>query len=614
MNSQIITKDSFEDCLEKLKSAKVISFDLETSGLNPFNNDKIAGVGFYLPEIKEGFYLPFNHQPKMQMSLFEKNDSENLDMKLLDELKPVFDSPEKTFIGHNLKFDMKFLRKFGVEVNGILRDTMILSWLEDENRDSFALKMIGKEYESDAAELLDEVKNEIKTQKLENYSFVGIELLGKYCIKDCYLSNLIYEGIYKKLIEQDMEEAIDQEMKLIKVLMNMEYSGLLIDKPKLLKQMIEVDERLMNLEQDMKDISGMGDINFRSPIQIKKIVFDNLGLEPLAHTPKGAPKVDDEFLMNNFEEPFCQKLYEYRGTYKIKTSYLLPFLSLMDSENRLHCNFWQHGTVTGRLSCHEPNMQALPNRFSSSREKHHLELSKQRTYEIRDLFVAPENSSLVFMDYEQMELRVFAIYADEQNMLDTFIRGDDVHAENAKSIFGELPSKEENEQEYKRLRQWAKSISFGIIYGMGTKSLAKFMQLDFDETELFYSKYMDTFPNIQKFMHNVDSMIRKRGYSRTWKKRRRRFTNVGESYKAVNAIIQGSCADIVKQAMIRCNDLIEGKQTKMILQIHDELVFEVPDSEKDLIPKLADLCTDFPEFKDILKIETRVSKQWSGEK
>jgi len=476
-----------------------------------------------------------------------------------EDIRPYLEDEEYIKVAHNAKFDILMMHSVGISVKGKVYDTMIMSQLVDENTpnslDASAKQHLRTILKSDK---IKEYFKEQKTLKKDQcYADVPDDIIVPYARKDVEVTARLFYELKTKLEDEALWQLFESECELIKVLVDMELKGMKIDVPYFSTEIAHIKPEIDNLEKEIYRLAGK-EFNIRSPKQLAEVI-SSFGIE-LKKTQKGNPKTDVEEL-KQMNHPLPKAILKYREAYKFYKTY---FIGLLDSHvaGVIHCKLNQCGTVTGRFSSSNPNLQNL-----------HKEDTR-----VRRGFICRENYTNFYIDYEQMEYRVFAAYANDPYLISQISAGLDFH----QIIADELDIPRKN----------AKTLNFGLIYGMGTHSLAKQLGIRIYQAERYKQKYFDRFENVFPFLNRVHQTISERGFVFNMFNRRRRM-NKSEAYKAVNALIQGCCADIVKKTMVKVYNYLKPYRSNLILQVHDELVIEVHKEEIFVVPHIKDIMENW---------------------
>ncbi len=520
----------------------IVAFDTETDGLE---NPNIVGFSFAF-EKSRAYYVPINH--------FYLGVSDQIPQnKALEAIEKILD---KKVIGHNLKFDFKMLKKYGLTIPTPYADTMILAWILDPDS-PVGLDSVAKRY-------LDHTNIKFKeiVGKNKNFAEVDIQEAAKYAAEDAIITLKLYEILKDKIWKEVKWDIENIEMPFVNLLIDIESQGIKLDIEYMQKLQTEISAKLSNLTEEIYKLAG-SEFNIKSTKQLAYILFEVLKLPVKRKTKTGYST--DEKVLNSLKDahPIIPKLLEYRKLEKLQSTYVIPLqeYAKKDPNHRIYTNFLQTGTATGRLSSKNPNLQNIPTSTDIN---------------IRDAFVAEKE--FVSLDYSQIELRLLAHFSKDEHLINAFLEDKDIHLETAVKIFGEEKAKE--------YRSVAKSINFGLIYGMGPKKLSETINVSTKEAKEFIQKYFASFPTVKTFLENTKADAREKGYVETLLKRRRFFdfaaanarTIANFEREAVNTIFQGSAADIIKKAMIEIKSIFP--KAKMLLQIHDELIFEIDSREE----------------------------------
>ncbi|MBF0440920.1 MAG: DNA polymerase I, partial [Oligoflexales bacterium] len=561
----------FESLLNELLACSHFCFDTETTGLD-IKVDKPIGISFSLKG-KTAFYLPL-----------VRTHAGTLDINcVIPKIKKIFEDKNKLKIGHNIKFDIQMLSNLGIPVEGPLADTMIAAHLLESNLRSYGLDACCLRY-------LDYAK--IPSASLIGHDAsismlnVDIDRLTTYACEDADLTLRLYDYLYPLLEKQGLLSVFHEiEMPLVPILAQMEQEGIFVDAETLLGLSEKMEEDISRLTDRIHEIAGES-FNINSTKQLQHIIFEKLKIhEELGITkiPKTKSGYSTNFtvLEQLAAHPLAQNLLEYRSITKLKSTYVDSLPQIINKNSgRVHTSFHQTGTATGRLSSSDPNIQNIPIRSALGKE-------------IRKSFRAKDAShSLFSADYSQIELRLLAHLAKENNLIEAFASGKDIHTSTASKIFSVAPKDVTPDQ-----RSQAKAINFGIIYGMGPQRLAKETGVSLQEAKNFIEKYFESYPGIRGYVNDSIAFAREHEFTVTISGRRRplpeingdnKLAVVGAQNIAVNSPVQGSAADLIKIAMIKVqkNLLSSNLHAKMLLQVHDELVFECPNEELEAAMRL----------------------------
>jgi DNA polymerase-1 len=564
----ILDETLFGDWLERLRAADLFAFDTETTSLD-YMQAEIVGVSFAV-STDEAAYVPLAHRYAGAPQQLDRD-------RVLGALRPLLEDPERPKVGQNLKYDASVLARHGIELRGIVFDTMLESYVLDStasrhDMDSLALKYLGRStthYEDVAG----------KGAKQIGFDQVGIDEAAAYAAEDAEVTLSLHHRLWPMLQAEERLASVfrDIEMPLVPVLSRMERRGALLDCDLLWQQSQELGQRLQALEEEVHNLAGEV-FNLGSTKQLGEILFERLGLPVLKKTPKGAPSTAEEVLQElALDYPLPRLLLEHRGLSKLKSTYTDKLPAMVNpATGRIHTSYHQAVTATGRLSSSDPNLQNIPIRTAEGRR-------------IRQAFVAPEGYRIVAADYSQIELRIMAHLSGDDGLLAAFRENLDVHSATAAEVFGVPLDSVTAEQ-----RRRAKAINFGLIYGMSAFGLARQLRLDRGEAQRYIDVYFQRYPGVQDYMERTRALAHEQGYVETLFGRRLYLPEINARNKmrqqaaertAINAPMQGSAADIIKRAMLDVEQWLDrdGVDARMIMQVHDELVLEVAEASLDAV-------------------------------
>jgi DNA polymerase I len=567
----IADKKQFEALLKKLESKKLFAFDTETTSLN-YMNAEIVGLSFATDE-NDAVYIPVAHD--------YPGAPEQLDRDyVLTTLKPLLEDTALKKIGQNLKYDKEVLANYDIALNGIEFDTMLESYVYNSTASRHDMNSLALKYLTHKCISYEEVAG--KGAKQICFSEVDINTAAEYAAEDAEVTLKLHKYFWPKL-EKDapLKKVFESiEVPLINVLSKIERLGVLIDKDALGKQSIELATRIKELEEEAYETAGKI-FNMGSPKQLREILFEELGIPVIKKTPTGQPSTAEEVMRDlALDYPLPKLILEYRSLSKLKSTYVdaLP-QQINQKTGRVHTSFHQAVASTGRLSSSNPNLQNIPIRAEEGRR-------------IRQAFIAPKGYKMVAADYSQVELRIMAHLSGDKGLLDAFAHGADIHSSTASQVFG-VPL----ENVDKEFRRRAKAINFGLIYGMSSFGLAKQLQVDRNTAQEYIDEYFRQYPGVKAYMENTRKQARQEGYVETVFGRRLYLPNINARNMmqqkaaeriAINAPMQGTAADIIKLAMINIDKALSASDmdAKMILQVHDELIFEVAEKNCEALVKL----------------------------
>jgi len=563
----ILTESQLDAWLAKIAAAPLVCFDTETTGLDPLAS-KLVGMSFAVTA-GEAAYLPLGHN--------YTGAPQQLDFNVtLAKVKPILENPAILKVGQNLKFDRHILANHGIQMGGIAHDTLLQSYvLESHQRhdmDNLAMRHLGV-----TTMTFEEVAG--KGAKQMPFGQVSIEKAAEYAAEDADITLQLHQALHPQIERDDKLGYVYRtiEMPVLEILYDIERTGVLIDSKMLHAQSHELGTKLLQLEQKAHELAGQP-FNLGSPKQLQEILFTKLGIKPLKKTPTGAPSTDEDVLQElALDHPLPKILLEHRGLSKLKSTYTDKLPRAVDTNTgRVHTSYSQAVAVTGRLASSEPNLQNIPVRTAEGRR-------------IREAFIAPPGHTIVSADYSQIELRIMAHLSQDDGLLRAFAEGQDIHRATAAEIFGIAPEAVESEQ-----RRYAKVINFGLIYGMSAFGLAQNLNIERAAAQSYIDRYFARYPGVKDYMQSTREKAKANGYVETLFGRRLWVPEInspngmrrqGAERAAINAPMQGTAADLIKLAMISVHDWLKAQNigTRMIMQVHDELVLEVPDGELTLI-------------------------------
>ncbi|MBS7063330.1 MAG: DNA polymerase I [Haemophilus parainfluenzae] len=554
----LLTEADLNRWVEKLKQAKLFALDTETDNLD-YMAANLVGISFAL-ENGEAAYLPLQLDYLGAPKTLEKTTALSL-------LKPILENPAIQKVGQNFKYDLTIFARNGIDVQGVAFDTMLESYVLNStgrhNMDDLAKRYLGHQTIS-----FEEIAGKGKNQLTFNQ--IPLEQAAEYAAEDADVTMKLQQVLWEKLSKEPTLEKLFKEMELplLGVLSRMERRGVLIDSDALFLQSNEIANRLSELEEQAYVLAGQP-FNLASTKQLQEILFDKLGLPVIQKTPKGAPSTNEEVLEElAFSHELPKVLVEHRGLSKLKSTYTDKLPQMVNPQTgRVHTSYHQAVTATGRLSSSDPNLQNIPIRNEEGRR-------------IRQAFIAREGFTVVAADYSQIELRIMAHLSQDQGLINAFTQGKDIHRSTAAEIFGVALDEVTSEQ-----RRNAKAINFGLIYGMSAFGLSRQLGIGRADAQSYMDLYFKRYPGVQTFMHDIREKAKAQGYVETLFGRRLYLPDINSSNGmrrkaaervAINAPMQGTAADIIKRAMIQLDQKLQSDpDIAMIMQVHDELVFEV---------------------------------------
>ncbi|MGF6560399.1 DNA polymerase I [Erwinia aphidicola] len=593
----ILDDETFTRWLKKLQDSKLFAFDLETDSLDTLSAN-IIGLSFATAP-GEAAYLPVAHD--------YLDAPEQLDRQaVLDRLKPLLEDPKAMKVGQNLKYDRGVLDNYGIQLQGIQFDTMLESYALNSVAGRHDMDSLAARWLSHKTVTFEEIAGKGKNQLTFNQ--IALEQAAHYAAEDADVTLQLHLKMWPELEkEQGPKNVFEQvEMPLVPVISRIERNGVLIDQNILAAHSQELGARLAELELKAHELAGEP-FNLSSPKQLQTILFEKQGIKPTKKTPGGAPSTSEEVLAElALDYPLPKVILEHRGLSKLKSTYTdkLP-LMINPHSGRVHTSYHQTVTATGRLSSSDPNLQNIPVRNDEGRR-------------IRQAFIAPKGSRIVAADYSQIELRIMAHLSQDKGLLSAFASEQDIHRATAAEVFGVALDKVSGEQ-----RRSAKAINFGLIYGMSAFGLSRQLNIGAGEAKKYMDLYFERYPGVLQYMESTRELAAEKGYVETLDGRRLYLPDIKASNAmrrkaaeraAINAPMQGTAADIIKRAMIAVDEWLSAQETpqiKMIMQVHDELVFEV---EADLVEaasaKIRELMEGSMKLDVPLRVDIGVGDNW----
>lgn len=591
----VTSEQELDNLIVELKNSDTFAFDTETDSLNTYEAN-LVGLSFCA---KEGvaYYIPVQHRYLGVPQQLE------LDV-VLEKLKPVFADAKKAKVAHNFKFDEKVLSKYGINIQSQIHDTMIMAYV---------LKSSGKhDMDSLSKEHLDISPvpyNEIAGtgRKQQTLDQIEIEKVAKYAAEDADITFRLFnhfDSLLKK--EKILYNLYSQvEMPLTLILNNMEKIGVKIDADKLVEQSANLEKSIGEIQEQCYELAG-SEFNLSSPVQLREILFEKMEIPPVKKTAKGQASTSEEVLVQLAEEyEIAALIMKYRHLSKLKNTYTDKLPKMLDSNSRAHTSYNQTGTVTGRLSSSDPNLQNIPIKSPEGRK-------------IRQAFIAEEGCCVVAADYSQIELRIMAHLSKDENLLKAFNEGLDIHSATAAEVLGIQLDEVSSEQ-----RRRAKAINFGLIYGMSAFGLAKQLEIPRGEAQEYIDVYFNRYPKVKEYMTTAKEFAKKNGYVETILGRRLYLPEISSrnvmqrnaaERAAINAPMQGTAADIIKKAMIEVNTMISqeyNSEVKMVMQVHDELVFEVQRTKvEEISAKIKEIMEGAVKLSVPLEVNVDTGDNW----
>ena len=592
----VTNKNIFEKILKNIEKNKFISFDLETTSLD-YMEAEIVGISLAL-NVKESFYIPLLHEDN------SKYKQLNIDY-VLNKFKPLLESKKINKLGHNLKYDRNVLLNYNIVLNAIAHDSMLLSYVYDPTAIRHGLDNAAEKYLSYSTIHYEDVAG--KGAKQIPFSQVDIEVAAKYACEDSIVSYELYDYLWEKVSKNKSIVNIytDIEMPLLPVLSNIEKNGVLIDSNKLNMLSKDLEKSLQEIQKKCFKITKK-EFNLNSPKQLQEILYVDLGIPITKKTPTGKPSTNEDtlqFLAQSHKLPSL--ILDYRSLNKLKTGYTdkLP-LQVSKKSGRVHTSYQQSITSTGRLSSTEPNLQNIPIKSNQGKK-------------IRNAFISEPGKKIFAADYSQIELRIMAHLSKDSNLLKAFNNNIDIHSFTASEIFNIDLSEVTSEN-----RRSAKAINFGLIYGMSSFGLSKQLGISIPDAKDYMDIYFQRYPDIKSYMNDTKEFAKKNGYVETIYGRKLFLPEINSKNSqrrkyaertAINAPVQGSAADIIKIAMIKIDKLLLQKKsrTKMIMQVHDELVFEIFDDDiESEVTNIIGIMQDCVKLKLPLAVNYGIDNNW----
>jgi DNA polymerase-1 len=564
----VVDDEALERWAKKLEAAAIACVDTETTSLDPMSA-QLVGISLAAAP-GEAAYVPLTHR---YAGVPEQLHTE----KVLGRLRPWLTNASALKVGQNAKYDRHVFANHGIDVKGVVHDTLLESYVIESNQrhdmDALATRYLGTSGLLQYADVAGKGAGQIP------FDQVDIKRATDYSAEDADVTLQLHGALYPRLAKDAKLKRIygEIEIPVAGVLLTMERNGVLVDAALLAAQGHELGQKMMDLERRAHELAG-GPFNLGSPKQLCEILFDRLKLKVVKKTPSGSPSTDEEVLEKLAEDhPICKALLEHRGLSKLKSTYTDKLPRMVNPKTgRVHTNYAQAVAVTGRLSSTDPNLQNIPVRTVEGRR-------------IREAFIAAPGAKIVSADYSQIELRIMAHLSGDKSLVEAFSRGEDVHRHTASEVF-DTPSGEVTHDQ----RRVAKVINFGLIYGMSAFGLAQNLAIERSAAASYMDKYFARYPGVAQYMERTRDEAREQGYVETVLGRRLwlpdiRSSNMarrqGAERQAINAPMQGTAADLIKMAMIAVQGWIEREKlaTKLIMQVHDELVLEVPEAELDRV-------------------------------
>ena len=592
----VLTQQQLDSWVAKIQSASLVAVDTETTSLD-YMQAQLVGICVAC-EPGQAAYIPFGHDylgAPAQLS----QDS------VLAQLKPLLEDPSIRKVGQNLKYDMSVLAQHGIDLQGIAFDTMLESYVLDSVATRHDMDSLAAEYLGETTISFSDVAGKGASQLTFNQ--IALEEAAPYAAEDADITLRLHQTLWPELSKHASLEKVfnDIELPLLPVLSRIERTGALVDGTLLFQQSNELAERLGELETQAWELAGQ-QFNLASPKQLGEILFEKLEIPVLKKTAKGAPSTKEEVLQElALDYPLPKVLLEHRSLAKLKSTYTDKLPTMINpGTQRIHTSYHQAGTATGRLSSSDPNLQNIPVRTPEGRR-------------VRQAFVPAPGCKMVAADYSQIELRIMAHLSEDPSLLKAFAEGQDIHRATAAEVFAVT-----TEQVTADMRRSAKAINFGLIYGMSAFGLARQLNIGRKQAAEYIELYFQRYPGVQSYMNNIRHTAAEQGYVETAFGRRLYLPEINSrngmrrqaaERTAINAPMQGTAADIIKLAMIHVDDWLQNSdlQSRMIMQVHDELVLEVPEAELDAVKQaLNDLMENAASLLVPLVVDVGVGDNW----
>ncbi len=592
----VLEQADLDRWLNALRASSLFAFDTETTSVDSMQAE-LVGVSFAI-EPGRAAYVPLAHD--------YVDAPDQLDRAaVLAQLKPLLEDAGLAKVGQHIKYDMNVLARYGINLQGVAFDTMLESYVLNSVATRHDMDSLADFYLEHKTVHFEDIAG--KGKKQLTFNQIALEQAAPYAAEDADITLRLHQVLHARLSEEAtlLKVFEDIERPLIPVLSQIERNGALVDANLLGKQSVEIGERLVALEREAFELAGRP-FNLSSPKQLQQIFYEEQKLPVLKKTPKGAPSTAEEVLQElALDYPLPKLILEHRGLSKLKSTYTdkLP-LMINPTTGRIHTSYHQAITATGRLSSTDPNLQNIPIRSAEGRR-------------IRQAFVAPEGYRLVAADYSQIELRIMAHLSQDQGLLSAFSKGEDIHRATAAEVFKVALDKVSIEQ-----RRSAKAINFGLIYGMSAFGLGKQLGIGRNEAQQYIDHYFATYPGVQQYMDDIREKARAQGYVETLFGRRLYLPEInasngmrrqGAERTAINAPMQGTAADIIKRAMVQVAQWLDETQldARVIMQVHDELVFEVREDLVDaFVPEVKARMSAAAQMDVPLLVEAGVGMHW----
>ncbi|MCF7749264.1 DNA polymerase I [Bacillus subtilis subsp. subtilis] len=592
----VLTTEQLTAWVQRAEAAELIAFDTETDALDAMRAN-LVGISLAV-EPGKAAYIPVGHN-------YPGAPAQLPAAQVLDALRPVLENPARKKLGQHGKYDLHVLRRHGVNVQGYHDDTMLESFVLNSTATRHDMDSLAMRYLGYTTIKFEDVAG--KGAKQIPFSQVGLDEAGRYAAEDADITLRLHRVLQPQLLAVPSLEGVyrDIEMPLVPVLARIEANGVHIDMAELRRQSQDLSVRMLAAQQKATELAGHT-FNLDSPKQLQAVLFDELKLPALVKTPKGQPSTNEEALEAIAEQHELPRvILEYRGLAKLRSTYTDKLPEMVNPDTgRVHTSYHQSGAATGRLSSSDPNLQNIPIRTDDGRR-------------IRRAFVAPAGRKILACDYSQIELRIMAHLSEDPGLVRAFEQGVDVHRATAAEVFGRaLDEVTPNE------RRAAKAINFGLMYGMSAFGLARNLGIDRGQAQDYVALYFSRYPGVRDFMERMRQQARDQGYVETLEGRRLYLNDIharnqglraGAERAAINAPMQGTAADIIKRAMVKVDHWLQGQgdQARMIMQVHDELVFETESAFLDTLRlKVVELMSSSAQLRVPLVVDAGVGDNW----
>ena len=592
----VLTESELDEWVACIRTAELVAVDTETTSLDYMVAD-LVGISVAV-EAGKAAYIPFGHD---YLGVPDQLPRE----LVMAKLKPLLEDPTVKKVGQNLKYDMSIFAQHGIALEGIEFDTMLESYVLDSVATRHDMDSLAEKYLDEETIKFADVAGKGAGQLTFNQ--VALEEAGPYAAEDADITLRLHRALWPQVSAELTLKRVfaDIELPLVPVLSRIERAGALVDDTLLFQQSQELAVRIIELEKQAWELAGQ-EFNLASPKQLGEILFTKLEIPVLKKTAKGAPSTKEEVLQElALDYPLPKVLLEHRGLAKLKSTYTDKLPTMINrATKRIHTSYHQSGTATGRLSSSDPNLQNIPVRNAEGRR-------------VRQAFIAGQGKKMVAADYSQIELRIMAHLSEDPSLVAAFADGQDIHRATAAEVFSTNPDAVTIEQ-----RRSAKAINFGLIYGMSAFGLARQLNIGRKQAAEYIDTYFDRYPGVLSYMNNVRSSAAEQGYVETFFGRRLYLPEINSrngmrrqaaERTAINAPMQGTAADIIKLAMISVDDWLEhsGLTSVMIMQVHDELILEVPEHElKQVTEGLAERMENAASLKVPLVVDVGVGNNW----